>query len=137
MEIAGYSLDDIRRCIDWMKHTHDLGFLPEYEQDLRARGSTPWAIAACTDMLLLADVKQVLFVNPLEPAYDLYSFKVLPWLGERVAGDAAAYRYLAESIRMHPSQAELKAMMKEAGFGHVDVHNLSAGIVALHVGLRC
>ena len=54
-----------------------------------------------------------------------------------VAGDADSYRYLAESIRMHPDQAELKAMMKEAGFGHVDVHNLSAGVVALHVGIKC
>lgn len=75
--------------------------------------------------------------KPLEKMYDLYSFKVLPWLGRQVAKDEASYRYLAESIRMHPPQAELKAMMKAAGFGHVDVHNLSAGIVALHVGIKC
>jgi demethylmenaquinone methyltransferase/2-methoxy-6-polyprenyl-1,4-benzoquinol methylase len=75
--------------------------------------------------------------EPLRKAYDWYSFQVLPRLGGWVAGDADSYRYLAESIRMHPSQAELKAMMKQAGFGHVDVHNLSAGVVALHVGLRC
>jgi demethylmenaquinone methyltransferase/2-methoxy-6-polyprenyl-1,4-benzoquinol methylase len=74
---------------------------------------------------------------PLQKAYDWYSFNVLPKVGQLVAGDAESYRYLAESIRVHPSQAELKAMMKEAGFGHVDVHNLSAGVVALHVGLRC
>jgi len=74
---------------------------------------------------------------PLEKAYDWYSFKVLPRLGQWVAGDADSYRYLAESIRMHPGQAELKAMMKTAGFGHVDVHNLSAGVVALHVGIKC
>jgi len=74
---------------------------------------------------------------PLEKAYDWYSFKVLPRLGQWVAGDAESYRYLAESIRMHPGQAELKAMMKTAGFGHVDVHNLSAGVVALHVGIKC
>jgi demethylmenaquinone methyltransferase/2-methoxy-6-polyprenyl-1,4-benzoquinol methylase len=74
---------------------------------------------------------------PLEKAYDWYSFKVLPRLGRWVAGDAESYRYLAESIRMHPGQAELKAMMKSAGFGHVDVHNLSAGVVALHVGIKC
>jgi len=74
---------------------------------------------------------------PLEKAYDWYSFKVLPRLGRWVAGDAESYRYLAESIRMHPSQAELKAMMKAAGFGHVDVHNLNAGVVALHVGIKC
>ena len=56
---------------------------------------------------------------------------------KRVAGDADSYRYLAESIRMHPDQQALKALMKEAGFGHVDVHNLSAGVVALHVGIKC
>ena len=74
---------------------------------------------------------------PLQKAYDWYSFNVLPQLGRLVAGDAASYRYLAESIRMHPGQAELKSMMKAAGFGHVDVHNLSAGVVALHVGIKC
>jgi len=74
---------------------------------------------------------------PLAKAYDWYSFKVLPRIGQWVAGDADSYRYLAESIRMHPGQAELKAMMKTAGFGHVDVHNLSAGVVALHVGIKC
>jgi demethylmenaquinone methyltransferase/2-methoxy-6-polyprenyl-1,4-benzoquinol methylase len=62
---------------------------------------------------------------------------VLPRLGSLVAGDAESYRYLAESIRMHPDQATLKAMMREAGFGHVDVHNLSGGVVALHAGIRC
>jgi demethylmenaquinone methyltransferase / 2-methoxy-6-polyprenyl-1,4-benzoquinol methylase len=74
---------------------------------------------------------------PLAKAYDWYSFKVLPRIGQLVAGDADSYRYLAESIRMHPGQAELKAMMKSAGFAHVDVHNLSAGVVALHVGIKC
>jgi len=75
--------------------------------------------------------------EPLRKPYDWYSFQVLPRLGRWVAGDGDSYRYLAESIRVHPSQSELKAMMKEAGFGHVDVHNLSAGVVALHVGIRC
>jgi demethylmenaquinone methyltransferase / 2-methoxy-6-polyprenyl-1,4-benzoquinol methylase len=74
---------------------------------------------------------------PLRKAYDLYSFRLMPWLGKVVAGDADSYRYLAESIRMHPDQSTLKAMMKGAGFGHVDVHNLAAGIVALHVGVKC
>ena len=74
---------------------------------------------------------------PLRKAYDLYSFRLMPWLGKVVAGDADSYRYLAESIRMHPDQATLKAMMKGAGFGHVDVHNLAGGIVALHVGVKC
>ncbi len=74
---------------------------------------------------------------PLQKPYDWYSFKVLPMLGKLVAGDADSYRYLAESIRMHPGQQELKAMMKTAGFGHVDVHDLNAGVVALHVGIKC
>ena len=74
---------------------------------------------------------------PLQKPYDWYSFNVLPRLGQWVAGDSQSYRYLAESIRMHPGQQELKDMMKAAGFGHVDVHNLSAGLVALHVGVRC
>ncbi|MCV2349275.1 bifunctional demethylmenaquinone methyltransferase/2-methoxy-6-polyprenyl-1,4-benzoquinol methylase UbiE [Paucibacter sp. Y2R2-4] len=74
---------------------------------------------------------------PLQKPYDWYSFKVLPKLGQMIAGDAESYRYLAESIRMHPGQQELKAMMKTAGFGHVDVHNLSGGVVALHAGIKC
>jgi demethylmenaquinone methyltransferase/2-methoxy-6-polyprenyl-1,4-benzoquinol methylase len=75
--------------------------------------------------------------EPLRKPYDWYSFQVLPRLGQWVAGDGDSYRYLAESIRVHPDQAELKSMMKAAGFGHVDVHNLAAGVVALHVGVRC
>ncbi|MFO1251317.1 MAG: bifunctional demethylmenaquinone methyltransferase/2-methoxy-6-polyprenyl-1,4-benzoquinol methylase UbiE [Inhella sp.] len=74
---------------------------------------------------------------PLQKAYDWYSFSVLPRLGQWIAGDAESYRYLAESIRMHPDAATLKQMMKSAGFGHVDVHKLSAGVVALHVGIKC
>ena len=74
---------------------------------------------------------------PFAKAYDWYSFNVLPRIGRWVAGDGESYRYLAESIRVHPDQATLKAMMKGAGFGHVDVHNLSAGVVALHVGIKC
>lgn len=74
---------------------------------------------------------------PLEKAYDWYSFNILPRLGRLVAGDEASYRYLAESIRMHPGQEELKALMKKAGFGHVDYHNLTAGVAALHVAIKC
>ena len=74
---------------------------------------------------------------PLEKIYDWYSFKVLPKLGQWVAGDDASYRYLAESIRMHPGQEELKALMKNNGFGHVDYHNLTGGLVALHAGIKC
>ena len=61
----------------------------------------------------------------------------MPLMGKLIAGDADSYRYLAESIRMHPDQATLKALMQSAGFAHVDVHNLAAGIVALHVGVKC
>jgi len=74
--------------------------------------------------------------QPLAGAYDLYSFKVLPWIGERVAGDAAAYRYLAESIRMHPDQGTLAAMLESAGLSGVEVFNLAAGVVAVHRGYR-
>ncbi len=74
--------------------------------------------------------------KPLAPAYDFYSFKILPWMGEKVANDAASYRYLAESIRMHPDQAELKQMMEQVGFQRVDYHNLTGGVVALHRGFK-
>ena len=74
---------------------------------------------------------------PLAPVYDWYSFEVLPRLGRWVAGDEASYRYLAESIRMHPDQSQLKTLMQQNGFAHVDIHNLSFGVVALHVGIRC
>lgn len=73
----------------------------------------------------------------LAKPYDWYSFTLMPLVGKWVAGDADSYRYLAESIRMHPDQAALRSMMKTAGFGHVDVHNLAGGIVALHVGIQC
>jgi demethylmenaquinone methyltransferase/2-methoxy-6-polyprenyl-1,4-benzoquinol methylase len=72
--------------------------------------------------------------SPLAPAYDWYSFNVIPRIGRLVAGDDASYRYLAESIRMHPDQEKLKAMMEQAGFDRVEVHNLAAGVVALHLG---
>jgi len=85
--------------------------------------------------LLVLEFSKV--AEPLRKPYDWYSFQVLPRLGQWVAGDSESYRYLAESIRVHPDQTELKAMMKAAGFGHVDVHNLAAGVVALHVGVRC
>lgn len=75
--------------------------------------------------------------QPLTKFYDWYSFEVLPRLGKIVAGDDASYRYLAESIRMHPDQAALKDLMQQNGFAHVDIHNLSLGVVALHVGIRC
>jgi demethylmenaquinone methyltransferase/2-methoxy-6-polyprenyl-1,4-benzoquinol methylase len=73
---------------------------------------------------------------PFKGPYDLYSFNVLPWLGKKVADDDASYRYLAESIRMHPDQDALKKMMEEAGFDRVDYFNLGAGVVALHRGFK-
>ena len=75
--------------------------------------------------------------KPLEKIYDWYSFKVLPRLGKLVANDDASYQYLAESIRLHPGQRELKTMMHKGGFGHVDYHNMTGGVVALHVGIKC
>ena len=85
--------------------------------------------------LLVLEFSKV--ASPLEKVYDWYSFKVLPKLGKLVAGDDSSYRYLAESIRMHPGQDELKAMMVKSGFGHVDYHNLTGGMVALHAGIKC
>jgi demethylmenaquinone methyltransferase/2-methoxy-6-polyprenyl-1,4-benzoquinol methylase len=74
--------------------------------------------------------------QPLAGAYDAYSFNVLPRLGQLIAGDAESYRYLAESIRMHPDQDTLKSMMQDAGFGRVQYYNLTLGVVALHVGVK-
>ena len=85
--------------------------------------------------LLVLEFSKV--AQPLRKAYDWYSFNVLPQLGRLVAGDSASYRYLAESIRVHPDQRELKSMMQRSGFGHVDYHNMTGGVVALHVGIKC
>jgi demethylmenaquinone methyltransferase/2-methoxy-6-polyprenyl-1,4-benzoquinol methylase len=104
--------------------THKDAALKEMCRVLRPRGK----------LLVLEFSKVAKF---LEKPYDWYSFNVLPRLGRLVAGDADSYRYLAESIRTHPAQEELKSLMQSSGFGHVDYHNLSAGIVALHVGIKC
>ena len=85
--------------------------------------------------LLVLEFSKV--AKPLAKIYDWYSFKILPKLGKLVANDDASYQYLAESIRMHPDQDALKTMMLKGGFGHVDYHNLSGGLVALHVGIKC
>ena len=84
--------------------------------------------------LLVLEFSQVW--KPLQKPYDLYSFRVLPWLGEKVAGDAGAYRYLAESIRMHPDQQALAAMLERAGLERVEYFNLAAGAVAVHRGYK-
>jgi len=104
--------------------THKDQALKEMNRVLKPRGK-----------LLVLEFSTV--AKPLRKAYDWYSFKVLPQLGKLVAGDADSYRYLAESIRMHPDQDDLKTLMKEGGFGHVDYHNMTGGVVALHVGIKC
>jgi demethylmenaquinone methyltransferase / 2-methoxy-6-polyprenyl-1,4-benzoquinol methylase len=84
--------------------------------------------------LLVLEFSKV--AKPLERAYDWYSFSILPKLGSLVAGDAQSYQYLAESIRMHPDQETLKRLMLGNGFAHVDIHNMTGGVVALHVGIK-
>lgn len=84
--------------------------------------------------LLVLEFSRV--AKPLAPLYDFYSFKILPFMGKAIAQDEESYRYLAESIRMHPDQDTLKGMMEDAGFDRVEYHNLSAGIVALHKGFK-
>jgi demethylmenaquinone methyltransferase/2-methoxy-6-polyprenyl-1,4-benzoquinol methylase len=84
--------------------------------------------------LLVLEFSRV--AKPLAPVYDWYSFNILPWLGKKVAGDEESYRYLAESIRMHPDQETLAAMLQTAGLSRVQFFNLSAGLVALHEGVN-
>jgi len=124
LPFASASFDVVTVALGLRNMTHKERALAEMARVLKPGGR-----------LLVLEFSKV--AAPLEKAYDWYSFNVLPRLGRWVAGDARSYRYLAESIRMHPDQDTLKALMKDAGFGHVDVHNLSAGVVALHVGIRC
>ena len=110
---------DIVTCTHIYEHVPDATrMLDEINRVLRPGGR-----------LLVLEFSQVW--KPLKPLYDAYSFKVLPLLGKLVANDADSYRYLAESIRVHPSQSELAEMLRNAGFDGVDYFNLSAGVVAL------
>ncbi|WP_332775100.1 bifunctional demethylmenaquinone methyltransferase/2-methoxy-6-polyprenyl-1,4-benzoquinol methylase UbiE [Polaromonas sp.] len=118
------SFDVVSVAFGLRNMTHKDGALKEMNRVLKPGGK-----------LLVLEFSKV--AKPLEKIYDWYSFKVLPRLGKLVANDDASYQYLAESIRMHPGQEELKAMMHKGGFGHVDYHNLTGGVVALHVGIKC
>ncbi len=124
LPFAPGSFDIVTVAFGLRNMTHKDRALAEMQRVLRPGGR-----------LLVLEFSKV--VSPLQKVYDWYSFKVLPRIGKLVADDGDSYRYLAESIRVHPDQQALKALMKEAGFGHVDVHNLSAGVVALHVGIKC
>ena len=124
LPFAGDSFDLVSVAFGLRNMTHKDKALAEMARVLKPGGR-----------LLVLEFSKV--AAPLAKAYDWYSFNVLPRVGQWVAGDSESYRYLAESIRVHPDQTTLKAMMKTAGFGHVDVHNLSAGVVALHVGIKC
>ena len=124
LPFASDAFDRVSVAFGLRNMTHKEAALAEMNRVLKPGGK-----------LLVLEFSRV--AQPLRKAYDWYSFQVLPRLGKLVAGDESSYRYLAESIRMHPGQAELKAMMKKGGFGHVDYHNLSGGVVALHVGIKC
>ncbi len=124
LPFADNSFDRVSVAFGLRNMTHKELALAEMHRTLKPGGK-----------LLVLEFSRV--AKPLEKAYDWYSFRVLPTLGRWVANDEASYRYLAESIRMHPDQETLRQMMKSAGFGHVDVHNLTGGVVALHVGIKC
>jgi demethylmenaquinone methyltransferase/2-methoxy-6-polyprenyl-1,4-benzoquinol methylase len=124
LPFAAGSFDRVSVGFGLRNMTHKDRALTEMHRVLRPGGK-----------LLVLEFSKV--ARPLEKAYDWYSFGILPRLGRMVAGDEASYRYLAESIRMHPGQEELKAMMKQSGFGHVDYHNLTGGVAALHVAIKC
>ncbi|MBL0943098.1 MAG: bifunctional demethylmenaquinone methyltransferase/2-methoxy-6-polyprenyl-1,4-benzoquinol methylase UbiE [Hydrogenophaga sp.] len=124
LPFADESFDRVSVAFGLRNMTHKELALAEMHRTLRPGGK-----------LLVLEFSRV--AKPLEKAYDWYSFQVLPKLGKWVAKDEESYRYLAESIRMHPDQETLRQMMKSAGFGHVDVHNLTGGVVALHVGIKC
>ncbi len=124
LPFAAASFDLVTVAFGLRNMTHKDAALAEMARVLKPHGK-----------LLVLEFSRV--AQPLAKAYDWYSFNVLPRLGQLVAGDSASYKYLAESIRMHPGQEELKAMMRKSGFGHVDYHNMTGGVAALHVGIKC
>ena len=124
LPFAAGSFDVVTVAFGLRNMTHKDNALREMNRVLKPGGK-----------LLVLEFSKV--AKPLEKIYDWYSFKVLPKIGKLVANDDASYQYLAESIRMHPSQEELKVLMQNTGFGHVDYHNMSGGVVALHVGIKC
>jgi demethylmenaquinone methyltransferase/2-methoxy-6-polyprenyl-1,4-benzoquinol methylase len=121
LPFASRSFDCVSIAFGLRNVTHKDRALAEMQRVLRPGG-----------LALVLEFSRI--AAPLAPAYDWYSFNVLPRLGQLVAGDAASYRYLAESIRMHPDQETLRGLMERAGFEQVEYHNLTAGVVALHVG---
>ena len=123
LPFADASFDIVTVAFGLRNMTHKELALAEMHRTLKPGGK-----------LLVLEFSRV--AKPLEKAYDWYSFNILPKLGQLVAGDADSYRYLAESIRMHPDQATLKAMMEQAGLERVEVFNLTAGVVALHRGYK-
>ncbi len=124
LPFAEESFDLVTVAFGLRNMTHKDGALSEMNRVLKPGGK-----------LMVLEFSKV--AKPLEKLYDWYSFKVLPQLGKLVANDASSYQYLAESIRMHPAQDELKTLMHKGGFGHVDYHNMTGGVVALHVAIKC
>ena len=123
LPFASNSFDCVIVAFGLRNMTHKDAALAEMQRVLKVGGR-----------LLVLEFSKVW--QPLEKAYDFYSFKLLPLMGKLIAKDATSYEYLAESIRMHPDQETLKQMMLDAGFGKVDYYNLSAGVVALHKGYK-
>jgi demethylmenaquinone methyltransferase/2-methoxy-6-polyprenyl-1,4-benzoquinol methylase len=123
LPFAEGSFDVVTVAFGLRNMTHKERALAEMRRVLRPGGR-----------LLVLEFSRV--AKPLEKAYDWYSFKVLPWLGRRVARDEASYRYLAESIRMHPDQEALRTLMERSGLENVQYHNLTGGVAALHVGFK-
>jgi len=123
LPFADASFDRVSVAFGLRNMTHKDQALAEMRRVLKPGGK-----------LLVLEFSRI--AKPLAPIYDWYSFNVLPWLGKKVAADADSYRYLAESIRMHPDQETLADMLRSAGLAQVQYFNLSAGLVALHEGIN-